>query len=184
MFDGGAINNENIRAAVISVALTPMMIIDYQKEKLYFGMNDRFKINVADLSGKIQNTFSLKRGKRTITDKAKEDRLIDEAKDLAPVELLKRLAKTMPNEMTYFSNIEVHNQLIYVYTSYYGWDNVQQIDIFSPEGQYLYRAFIEVPQEYEIVITPIIKKGYAYVVLENEDGEQSLSKYKIELPKR
>jgi len=101
---------------------------------------------------------------------------------LAPVDLLKRLAKTVPNRMTHFSNIEKHNGLFYVFTSYYGRDNTQRIDIFTPAGQYLYRAFIKVDEEYEIITTPVIKNGHVYMVLEDDDGNQSLSKYKIELP--
>ncbi len=146
-------------------------------------MNDDYKITVSDLKGNILNVFSLKRKKRWISDKVKEDELVASAKGQAPVELLKRLAKTMPNDMTYFSNIEVHNGLIYVFTPYYIRNNIQQIDIFSSEGKYLYRAFIKVDDEYEIAIEPVIKNGYVYICLEDQDGELTVNKFGIDLPK-
>lgn len=182
MFQGGAINNQNIRAAFSSVALTPMMRIHLIDGKLFYGMNDVYRITVSDLKGKVEREFGIERPKRPITTKEIEDRLIAEAKDLAPVELLKRLAKTVPNEMTHFSDVEKHNGLFYVFTSYYGRDNRQRIDIFSPDGKYLYRAFITVDEEYEMVTMPLIKGGHVYMVLEDEEGNQSLAKYKIQLP--
>jgi hypothetical protein len=145
-------------------------------------MSDRYKIDIAQMDGKIINTFSLERKRRHITDKVKLDRLIRQAQGRAPVEVLEMLAKKMPNDLTYFSTIEVHNGLIYVFISYYGRKNTQQIDIFTPGGKYLYRSFITVSEDNTIIVEPLIKNGYLYLVLENEEGEQSVGKYEIVLP--
>ncbi len=182
LFEGGAINNKNAQAAFSSVALTPMMCANLIDGKLFYGVNDVFKITVADLNGKTEREFGILRPQRPITTKRIEERLIEEAKDLAPVELLKRLAKTVPNQMTHFSHIEKHKGLFYVYTTYYGWDDTQRIDIFSPEGKYLYRAFVKVDEDYQFVIAPVIKNDFVYIVMEDDEGNQSVSKYKIELP--
>jgi hypothetical protein len=182
MFEGGAINTANVQAAVVSPALTPLMIIGYHKDRLYYGMNDRYTINVSDMNGKILNRFSLARKQRRISDEVKVGRLVERAKGKAPKDLLIQLAKTMPNEVTHFVQIEVHNGLIYAFSSYYARKNIQRIDIFSPEGKYLYRAFIKVPEDYVIETLPYINNGYLYLVLQNEDGEETASKYKINLP--
>lgn len=182
VFESGTIQSRDVQAAVVSVALTPIMIMGCHGDQLYFGMNDRYKISIAQLDGKIINTFSLERKRRHITDKVKKDRLIKRAKGRAPVEVLEMLAKKMPNDLTYFSTIEVHNGLIYVFTSYYGRKNTQQIDIFTPGGNYLYRSFITVAEDNTIIVEPLIKNGHLYLVLENEEGEQSVGKYELTLP--
>jgi hypothetical protein len=182
MFEGGALNNNNVRAAAVIPALTPMMVIGYHDNHLYYGMSDQFKITITDRRGRVLKTFSLKRNKRTISEEVKVSQLLKIAKGRAPEELLKRLAKTMPNVMTHFSSLQVHNDLIYVFTSYYIRKNIQQIDIFSSQGKYLYRAFIKVPEEYTLAIQPYLKGNHLYAALENEEGEQMVAKYKIDLP--
>lgn len=182
MFEGGAINDNNVRAAVTSPALTPIMTIGYHKDRLYYGMNDRYKIHVSDMKGNILRRISLERKKRVISDKVKVDRLVEVAQGRAPKEILVKLAKTMPNEMTHFVALRVHNGLLYAFTSYYVRQNGQRIDIFSLEGKYLYRAFIRVPEDLVIERLPYIGKEHVYMVLQNEEGDQSVAKYKINLP--
>ncbi len=60
--------------------------------------------------------------------------------------------------------------------------NTQQIDIFSPEGKYLYRKIIKVEPTYKIGCMPVIDKEYVYLGLEDEDGAITLNKYEITLP--
>jgi hypothetical protein len=55
---------------------------------------------------------------------------------------------------------------------------------FSAEGKYLYKKFIKVEPEYSIGTTPAIANGYVHLVLEDEEGEITLNKYAITLPKR
>jgi hypothetical protein len=61
--------------------------------------------------------------------------------------------------------------------------NTQQIDIFSPGGKYLYKKVIIVEPKYKISCMPVIDKDYLYLGLEDEDGEITLNKYGITLPK-
>jgi hypothetical protein len=96
--------------------------------------------------------------------------------------LIRTLAKQLPNEETYFSLIEEHNGLIYLYAWKFFMKNTQQIDIFSPEGKYLYRKIIKVEPIYKIGCMPVIDKDYVYLGLEDEDGEITLNKYEITLP--
>jgi hypothetical protein len=184
MFEGGAINTANVQAAVVSPALTPLMTIGYHKDRIYYGMNDRYTINVSDMKGKILKRFSLARKQRRISDEVKVGRLVERAKGKAPKDLLVQLAKTMPNDVTHFVEIQVHNGLIYAFSAYYVRKNIQRIDIFSPEGKYLYRAFVKVPEELVIETLPYFKNGFLYLVLQNEDGEETASKYKVNLPEK
>jgi len=182
LFEGGAINEGNAQAAVVSTGLTPMMILGFHDGTLYYGMNDNYKITVADLKGNVKTSFGLTRKKRTITEKEKVDRLVASAGGRAPRELLERLAKTMADELNYFALIEVHNGLIYAHWAYYIRYSAYLMDIYAPDGKYLYLGKIQVPEEYTIESAQVIKNGYLYLVQQNEDGEQSLHKYKISLP--
>ncbi len=98
--------------------------------------------------------------------------------------MIRTLAKKIPNEETYYSLIEEHNGLIYLYVSKFFMKNTHQIDIFSPEGKYLYKKIIKVEPAYSLGTKPVIYKSYVYLVLEDEDGEITLNKYKITLPKK
>ncbi len=48
---------------------------------------------------------------------------------MAPPDPIKSLVKKLPNEETYFSSIQSHGGLIYVFKSYHNRKNIQQIDI-------------------------------------------------------
>jgi hypothetical protein len=134
------------------------------------------------MDGKVQGSFSLTRKKTSVSEKEKIDFISREAQGQAPDDLIRSLAKQLPNEETYFSNIEEHNGLIYIYEWKFFMKNTQQIDIFSPEGKYLYKKMIKVEPKYEISCMPVIHRGYVYLGLEDEDGEITLSKYEITLP--
>ena len=101
---------------------------------------------------------------------------------MAPPELIKALAKKLPNEETYFNSIQSHGGLIYVFKPYHNRKNIQQIDIFSPGGKYLYRGFIKVSADFRITSGPVIKNNDLYMAFEDEDGEVILNKYEVILP--
>jgi len=183
MHRGGVLVSRSSGSSSVSAAgLTPMTVLQFHNGTLYYGISGDYRIYIADGNGKVRKSFGLIREKRRISDQVIEDELVAQAKDRAPVELLKNLAKTLPNEMTYFERFEVHAGLLYVYTSYYVRENLQQIDIFDLQGKYLYRAFLKVNEELKMVMIPRIQNGYAYICLENPDGDIRVSKYRIEIP--
>ncbi|MCP4219854.1 MAG: 6-bladed beta-propeller, partial [bacterium] len=182
--DETAINMGNAKATVQHPAVTPVLIIGHAENRLYFGMNDHYEITVSDMNGKVENTFGLTRDRKILTEKVKFDVIWKEARGRAPKEMVEKLTKAMPGEVTYFSTLAVHNNLIYVHMSHYDRKNIQRIDIFSPDGVYLYRASITLPKDQQMAIRPVLKNGFLYVVQEDEDGEITLNKYKITLPKR
>jgi hypothetical protein len=93
----------------------------------------------------------------------------------------------LPRKHTYFTRIEIHNGLLYTFEPDLEDENHQSIDIFTLEGKYLYRADIKVENGLTMIRSPFdnlfIKKDYLYMALENEEGEVSIAKYKISLPK-
>lgn len=88
--------------------------------------------------------------------------------------------------MTHFSHIQSVNGLIYVFAvpSLENEISVQPIDIFSPKGEYLYRANLLFGDlvKFGSPQNLVLKGDAAYVILKNEKGKQTLAKYRIKLP--
>lgn len=183
MYKGGAIQHEGNSASMIADSLTPLFELGIHGDRLYYGVSDKYKIHISGLDGKAFNSFSVERKKRSVTEKEKVEPILRAAKGLAPEELLKTLAKKLPDEETYYTNIQSHNGLIYIFVSKWTSDNSRQIDIFSPEGNYLYRKFIKIEPDHRIENIPTIKGKYLYLIIQNEDDETSVRKYEINLPK-
>jgi hypothetical protein len=66
------------------------------------------------------------------------------------------------------------------------WPNIKQIDIFSLEGEYLYRAKLEFGDDLKPLFSPLhniaIKGKDLYLVLTDKDDNVLVSKYRIRLP--
>jgi 6-bladed beta-propeller len=182
VFKGGIIQDGNSRVTAVIRTITPVMVVGQLHKKLYYGLNDKYRIYVTDLEGNDLGGFKLKREQVRVTLKEKEDFMLSLVKGLAPDEIARQLAKTLPEEETYFRNIEPHNGLLYVFKSHFVPTNHQQIDIFTPKGKYLYRGLIKVEDGFLIKAGPTLKGNTITLVLEDEEGEISLNKYKTIMP--
>lgn len=159
---------------------------DYDNKRIYYGINDSYTINIADLNGVTLKTFSVKREKKIIPKKT----IIKEIDLMSPeisAKAAKEAIKDFPRELKYFNQIQINKGLVFVFAANIGsyWDS-QQIDIFSLEGEYLYRTSFKPGNDSRIYFPMInnilIKNSHLYVVLEDADGEVKIAKYKILLP--
>ena len=164
--------------------LTPMirMGYDYDNQKLYYGINNLYVINAADLKGNILDTFTVEREQRKISTAA----IRKEIETFYPAAAANEILKVLPRKITHFRKIQIIDGFVYVFVDNFGvhWEN-QQIDIFSPDGKYLYRSVIKPEQGSEIYFSAdnfLIKNNHLYVILEDETGEIVITKYRIELP--
>jgi hypothetical protein len=98
--------------------------------------------------------------------------------------MIKQMIKTMPDQCTYFNYIRVDEKgLIYVFVPDLADRTRQHIDIFSPEGKYLYKAELSLPDGFRFSIPPTtFKDNYLYVFAEDPDGEGMLIKYRVKRP--
>ncbi len=173
---------------VIVIGLSPLMTLGFHDGRLYWGMSDSYVINVSDLDGKKITSFSVNRKKKRISDNFKKKYFLDTN---LPEDMLPQLVKSYPNELTYFHRIEVNNGLIYVYVPDLDLDlgraKIKQIDIFSPEGKYLYRARLDFGKNLTHLFSPlnnfIIKDDHIYAACEREDDTIVILKYNAALPK-
>jgi hypothetical protein len=179
-FKKGAVESDGFAVAIVVGGLTPMMTIGYHNNLLYWGMNNDYKINVSDLDGKIKFTFGIDRDAKMISDKEKYATIGDEGG--TPKEMLDKIRKNLPNRMTFFSRIQEYKDHIYVTVASLGGEGNPKFDIFSKDGKYLYQAEIKLEDGNRIASGPVFKGGYLYLGLENEDGEFTIGKYKVQVP--
>jgi len=173
---------------IIVIGLSPLMTLGFHGNRLFWGMSDSYVINVSDLDGKKITSFSVNRKKKRISDNFKKKYFRDFN---LPEDMLPQILKSYPNELTYFHRIEVHNGLIYVYVPDLDLDlgraKIKQIDIFSPEGKYLYRARVDFGKNLTHLFSPlnnfIIKNDHIYAACEREDDTIVILKCKTSLPK-
>ncbi len=172
---------------IVAIGFSPLMIVGYADDRLYWGMNTAYRINVTDLGGRKIRTFSLKRRARKVTDSFKRSCF---ASPNLPAEALDQIAESLPNKISHFYRIEVHNGLIHVFVPDIDAESkkakLKQIDIFSPEGEYLYRARIRFEKDLKPLFSPldnlVIRNGYLYAVLTDDKDNVRLAKYGIALP--
>jgi hypothetical protein len=182
--DSGTISVGDTRVSYDIGGLTPMMTVACFGKKIYYGMNDRYRITVSDLDGKILNRFSLDCKQKSVSAEAK--RKLFKSWGEKP-EIVEKLIKSTPDKLTCFVTIENHQKLIYVYRAFFGpYQKSRTLDIFSPRGEYLYKAELNAEDGYWFYLTHLknllIQGDYLYAFLSDEEGETRLAKYRIDLP--
>jgi hypothetical protein len=184
IFEGGSARSGKLVGSFIMIGLTPQMTVGYGNNRLYYGMNDTYKIHIADLNGQALDSFSLNRRKSRVSDEAKRKSF--EKYSRISRRSREQFIKTTPNDCTYFCRIEVHDGLIYVFLPDILRQNKQKIDIFSLEGKYLYSGHFELEEGKTLMDSqldnPTIKDGFLYAVLQEGDFKIKIAKYRIKLP--
>ena len=169
---------------IVIPPLTPQIVcgIDPINRCIIYGRNDQYKIFQVDFNGSKNVAFSLLRESISLTRKMKK-RVSKE------MHLSEKMWNRLPKTLTHFSEIQIEKGYVLAHVMYFEELRPrQQIDIFSPEGRYLYRTvFSAAPGE--MISTsfsyPIILKGnHIYAAIQDENGDMKVVKYKISLPWR
>jgi len=157
----------------------------HEKTKsLYCGKNDKYEIVVKDFNGDIIRSFGLKRDKIGFTydDKKRYFTRPQMGKDQQ-----ESLYASIPDELACFFKIQVIKDLVYIYSIYdFSRRRSQQpIDVFSLNGEYLYKGLItfDKDQFFANAENIVIYDDYVYVILYSDQGRKcSINKYHISLP--
>jgi hypothetical protein len=165
---------------IMIFGLTPQVRLSVCGNRMYFGRSDQYTLYAADLQGNIDFSFSLNRPKKAVTV---EDKKRHFQGSRIPQDRIDSLIKQLPDKTTYFSQIDAVDALIYVYAV----SNIkrtqaqQNFDIFSDEGKYLYQGFLKFGDDVEFGSPSNLAfhNDHVYVILESQEGTQSLAKYKI-----
>lgn len=154
---------------------------------LYYGTDNQFIIKKADTSGKILLTFGIRgRQKTRITEEMKM-KTVEHFKinGASPSKhTLKQMTRSIPDWAPYYSRLYVDtNGFIYIFRS--GWENTsgtKKIDIFSPQGIYLYTSILKLPEGLSLKWGPAFHRDTMVAFVEGEEGEGMLTMFKISLP--
>jgi len=167
---------------IIVVGLSPLLAAGYERGRVYWGVSHSYEIHISDLEGKALGEFSIDRKTKSVSNSFKRKFL--KAMSIPP-EMVDSIAKSFPNRLTHFYQIEVHDGLVYVFVPQLDLDQgssqIAQIDIFSPEGKYLYRSYLDFGKGLTHVFSPLsnlaFRNGYLYAVCVREDDTVVLAKY-------
>lgn len=172
----------NVSVVMVVGGLTPTMVIGYGNDRLYCGMNDQYHLDILDLKGKKSGEFRVDRDAVSVSKEEKKKRF--SSRNNVPQEMIDQIIGQLPDKLTFFENIFVVKNMVWVFRSLLERKNTQPIDIFSLEGTYLFRTVVKVEEGYRITMTPLLKENYIFLGLEDEDGNHSISKYKIDIPQK
>jgi hypothetical protein len=174
---------------IIVVGLSPHLTIGKAYNRIYWGMSDSYLIHIADLEGNQIDSFSVNRKPIKISKRSKREYF---KRPGLPSDALNQIVDSFPGSLTHFHRIESHNGLLFVFVPELDLEvsrgRIRQIDIFSPEGEYLYRAKIELGKGLKPIFSPlenlIFQGGFMYSACEMEDDTVVIVKHRIDLPSR
>ncbi|UCH93282.1 MAG: 6-bladed beta-propeller, partial [Candidatus Aminicenantes bacterium] len=184
-FKEAAATNQSGGRQVTVVAIfggvTPIMIVKHRNGKVYYGMSNTYAINRLDLKSKKTLSFSIDgREPKEITPAVKKEL----AKGLGdvPRDMLERIMDGLPEKASFFQDIEIDkNGLIYVFLSNPTGEPLQAVDIFSPEGKYLYSSQLRVEEGLSIQAV-YLRDHLLVIAAEDEEGTVKVTKYSVQLP--
>jgi hypothetical protein len=167
---------------------TPSLIAAVHGNAIYYGKNDRYRIYKIDLDGNLLQSFSLEQRQpkeNPLQFKRRRFENVRVNNKKMPEDMIRKMVKQMPDYFTYFTRIHLDdNGLIYVHVNDAANLHSEEIDIFAPDGTYLYHSVITLPEGL-IRVTPfVIEYSCMVAFVEDNDGEQKLVKYRIKLPER
>ncbi len=177
--------DERINFGGVIIGLIPQIKMDYdtQNGNLFFGRSDSYEIMAADKDGKITGSFGLDRERKPVT----EDELrLHFAGSGIPADRAEKIIPLLPRKLTYFHRIQVIDGLVYVFTvdALKSGIGRQDVDIFSSEGEYLYRGKIVMPgnDRYKNLDQMALSKGFLHAILTDEGGASRVVKYRVSMP--
>ncbi len=184
---GVAQANENV-VDIIVVGFSPLPTATYENGRLYWGVSHSYEIHISDLEGRAIGGFSIDRKTKRVSLSFKRKYL----KTMSiPPEMVDPIVKSFPDRLTHFCQLEVHDGLVYVFVPTLDLDQgtaqIAQIDIFSMEGRYLYRAHLDLGDGLDHLFSPLsnlaFRNGYLYAVCVREDDTVVIVKYIAHLPR-
>lgn len=176
----GESDRGRMRLVMIFGGITPLMTLHYDGGKLYYGMNDRYDISVVDLKGKSLGRFGITGRKPRPVSREYKNGMFRNSQ--FPKEMVDQIIKNLPDEAVYFGRIETRkNGLIYVFVADPEAETRADIDIFSPSYQYLYSASVQVP-DIDSFRFLRFHDSFLYMLIENEDGDLLVTKYRVVHP--
>jgi hypothetical protein len=174
-------SSRQVTVGIVINDITPLMMVHFADDLIYYGMSDTYRLYISDLQGKIISSFSVPGRKANPVSNEYKKELKASLGDV-PENFLNSIIDGLPAHASFFSAIHVdEGGNIYLFESDPDSKSKKCIDIFNPKGEFVYRGFFEAKKG-ESIESILIGDGLALVVIEDEDGTIRLSRYSIKLP--
>jgi hypothetical protein len=171
-----------VTVVAVFSGVTPIMMVKYRNNRVYYGMCNTYTINRVDIKDKKTFSFSIEgREPREITPAIKKEL----AKGLGdiPQDMLERILDGLPKKASFYQDLVIDNRgFIYVFLANPTAEPIQGIDIFSPEGKYLYSSQLRAA-EGSTIQAIYLRDNLLVIAVEDEEGTVKVAQYSVQLPK-
>jgi D-alanyl-D-alanine carboxypeptidase len=169
------------------INIFPRLIVHFDGAMLYLGRSDAYTIKRVDLNGGEDLAFSIAGRVRELLPRDYAVNLAGRKKVAGTKEMTgetkEQFVERFPERQVFYTKIATDEQgLVYVFGPDVTDFGTQEIDIFSPEGEYLYRAALELPGGRERISPLELDGEQVYALVRDEEGAAHLVKYEIDRP--
>jgi D-alanyl-D-alanine carboxypeptidase len=170
------------------INIFPRLIVHFDGERIYLGRSDAYVVKNIDRRGAEHLAFSLAGRNRELLPQDYAVNLAGRT-EVAGREMTgetkQQFLTRFPERQAFFTKITADEQgLIYVFVPDIADLGKQEIDIFSPEGRYLYHATLELPGGLERIGPLELRGEHLYALVNSEQDATWLIKYRIQRPVR
>jgi len=169
------------------IELFPRLVVHLDRNTILVGRSDRYLIERIDLEGGGRLAFSIDgRERRALpptyaTARADETRIAGNRP--MPADTREQFLAGYPKRQTYFTSIATDDDgLVYAFVPDVVDPHRQEIDVFSPGGEYLHHAVIELPNGFRKVAPIVIDGDHLLVLVKSDRGTHSLLRYRLRRP--
>ena len=175
-------SGRTVTVVAVFSGVTPIMMVKYRNNQVYYGMCDTYAINRVDLKDKKTSSFSIEgREPREITPAIKKE-LAAGLGDI-PQDMLERILDGLPKKASFYQDLIIDNRgFVYVFLANPTAGPIQGIDIFSPEGKYLYSSQLRVEDDSSIPAI-YLRDDLLVIAVEDEEGTVKVAQYSVQLPR-
>jgi hypothetical protein len=170
------------------VGLTPQILMGYdrQSDRVYFGKNNDTTIYWIDDGGTRVDSFSFTGVRQPVSETDKRNHF---ARFGIPDEQLASIVEALPDEMTYYSRMQIVDGFVYLLSAdrIGGNQTGLNVNVFSPDGRHVYHGRIQIEDGWHIYSSPDclqLANTTVYAVQEDESGNKKIIKYRVALPGR
>ncbi|MGD2089273.1 MAG: 6-bladed beta-propeller [Candidatus Aminicenantes bacterium] len=171
-----------VTVVAVFSGVTPIMMVKYRNNRVYYGMCNTYTINRVDLKDKKTFSFSIEgREPQEITPAIKKE-LAAGLGDI-PQDMLERILDGLPKKASFYQDLIIDNRgFVYVFLANPTAGPIQGIDIFSPEGKYLYSSQLRVEDDSSIQAI-YLRDDLLVIAVEDEEGTVKVAQYSVQLPR-
>lgn len=175
-----------MRLRIRDARTNPSIIVGYSKKMIYYGFSGTYVIHSMNLDGSAGGNMALEgRGRHPISMATKRRRFENISLNGSPMpkEMIDQMVKQIPDYCTFFYRIRCDEAgRIWVFVTDMENQSGREVDIFSPQGRYIWHGEIRLPEGMKFAGEPEFQGDNMLAWVEDEEGDGRLIKYEVNLP--